>query len=110
VARTAMSTLKSIFTIGVLSVGTAAGDSNTELGSATYEGSSGNDEMNAVDIAPDGTVVFGGAMGNEYPVAAQKSGSLLGGGTGVVGRLDKNTGPASKGTGSFMPRNGGRHR
>lgn len=62
----------------------AAGD-DLNVCTATYLGGSGADHVAALDIAPDGAIVFGGAIpGNDLGLSPT---ALLGGGDGVVLRL-----------------------
>jgi hypothetical protein len=60
---------------------------NLPVWTATYLGGSSADEANAVDVAPDGTVVLGGVMPGHNPGGVTPV-ELLGGGDGVVVRLD----------------------
>ncbi len=64
---------------------------NFTVSTATYlGGSSSGDELNACDVAPDGTIVVGGRMPGHNPGGVTPV-NLLGGGNGVVIRLN-NTG------------------
>lgn len=60
---------------------------NLAVSAATYLGGAGSDAANAVDVAPDRTIVLGGSMPGHNPSGATPT-DLLGGGNGVVLRLD----------------------
>jgi len=62
---------------------------NFPVSSATYLGGAGADTASAVDVAPDGTVVFGGALPGANPGGVTPV-SLLSGGNGAVVRLGNN--------------------
>ncbi len=60
---------------------------NLEVSTATYLGDSGDDQANAVDVAPDNTLVLGGTMPGFTPDGITPT-DLLGGGDGVVIRFN----------------------
>ncbi len=62
---------------------------NFDVSAATYLGTAGDDTLNAVDIAPDGALVAGGALPNYLPPAGTGLFTLLGGGPGAIMRLDE---------------------
>jgi hypothetical protein len=61
---------------------------NVDVSAATYLGTADDDTLNAVDIAPDGALVVGGALPNYLPPAGTGLFTLLGGGPGAIMRLD----------------------
>jgi fibronectin type 3 domain-containing protein len=61
---------------------------NLDVSTATYLGGAGEDKANAVDVAPDGTLVLGGVMPGHNPGGATPV-ELLGGGDGVVVRFNR---------------------
>lgn len=60
---------------------------NLDVLAATYLGGDGVDAVHGVDVAPDGSVVLGGALPGHTPGGVTPV-ELLGGGAGVVVRLD----------------------
>lgn len=58
------------------------------VSTATHLGGSGADKASAVDVAPDGTVVFGGTLPGYTPPAISPT-RLLNGSDGLVLRLDQ---------------------
>lgn len=68
--------------------GSATNDgADREVTAATYLGATGEDRATAVEVAPDGSVVVAGVMPGHNP-GGQTPTALLGGGDGVVVRLD----------------------
>lgn len=61
---------------------------NLPLDSATYLGDSAADALTAVDIALDGSVIVAGTMPTHNPAGVTPT-ELLGGGNGVIVRLDE---------------------
>ena len=70
-------------------VATATPIDNLEVATASYLGSTGSDQLNAVDIAPGGTVIVGGSLPG-YAVAEITPVVINGGTDGAVLRLDRN--------------------
>lgn len=64
------------------------GDGDIQVSAATYLGGAGDDSTSAVDVALDGSIVLAGTMSGFNPGNVTPT-SLLGGGKGVVVRLDK---------------------
>jgi hypothetical protein len=62
---------------------------NFDVSAATYLGAASDDTLNAVDIAPDGALVVGGALPDYLPPAGTGLFELLGGGPGALMRLDE---------------------
>lgn len=60
---------------------------NLLVSAATYLGGSGADVANAIDVALDGTIVWGGTLENAAPAGVAPT-VLLGGGSGAIVRLD----------------------
>ncbi|MCU0494487.1 MAG: hypothetical protein MUD01_23105 [Chloroflexaceae bacterium] len=60
---------------------------NLQVTTATYLGGAGNDSASAVDIAPDGSLVFAGNLPGHNPGGVTPV-SLLGGGDGAVVRFN----------------------
>jgi hypothetical protein len=61
---------------------------NFDVSAATYLGAAGDDELNALDMAPDGALVVGGALPGYLPPTGTGLFELLGGGPGALLRLD----------------------
>ncbi len=70
----------------------ASPSTNLLVSAATYLGGPGADSAGAVDIAPDGTVVFGGVLAAGSNPGGVTPIDLLGGGDGAVVRLDRSGG------------------
>jgi hypothetical protein len=62
---------------------------NFDVSAATYLGATDDDTLNAVDIAPDGALVVGGALPGYLPPDGTGLFELLGGGPGAIMRLDE---------------------
>lgn len=65
------------------------GGNNLPASAATYLGGADEDQANAVEIAPDGSVVMAGMMPNHNPGDVTPT-ELLGGGSGAIVRVDGN--------------------
>ncbi|MEM8533209.1 MAG: hypothetical protein AAGF95_20380, partial [Chloroflexota bacterium] len=63
------------------------GGNNLPASAATYLGGDGEDQANAVEVAPDGNVVMAGTMPNHNPGGVTPT-ELLGGGSGAIVRVD----------------------
>ncbi|NDJ52035.1 MAG: hypothetical protein GYB68_02995 [Chloroflexi bacterium] len=61
---------------------------NLLVSTASYLGGSGDDSIQAVDIAPDGTVLVAGVLGGDYSPAGVTPTDLLGGGDGGILRIE----------------------
>ena len=62
---------------------------NLEVATASYLGGSSSDQLNGVDVAPDGNVVIGGSLPS-YTAAGITPVVINGGTDGAVVRLDRN--------------------
>jgi hypothetical protein len=62
---------------------------NFDVSAATYLGSASDDTLNAVDIAPSGAIVVGGALPGYLPPPDTELFEVLGGGSGAVLSLNE---------------------
>jgi hypothetical protein len=76
-------------TVTPLAAATVTPVDNLEVATASYLGSTGSDQLNAVDIALDGTIIVGGRLPS-YTAAGVTPTVINGGTDGAVLRLDGN--------------------